>query len=150
MTVGALCAECRNWFLRGIVRGRFRIEGGTLSEIPGAGEGQCPYVRLIGSAANDGVWRYPASGLRDEEFEGAVWLMAVPPEFEELCDEIGEWEERSRMSLEAAAEASLSPYVSESFAGYEVKRREGIGDAAADWRDERLGFSARLKRWRKA
>ena len=76
--------------------------------------------------------------------------MAVPPEFEALCDEIGEWEERCRASLEAAAEASLSPIVSESFAGYEVRRREGIGDAAADWRDGRLGFAARLNRWRKA
>ena len=147
MTVGGLCAECRNWFPRAVVRGRFRVENGVLSPVPEAVAGQ--YIRLVGSAANDGVWRYPAAGVSDEEFEGAVWLMAVPPEFEELSREIDEWEERRRASLEAASEASLSPFVSESFAGYEYRRREGIGDGPFDWRDPRLGFAARLNRWRK-
>ena len=147
MTVGELCAYCRNWFLRESVRGVFSVRGGVLGEVPGAVPGQ--YVRLIGSPADDGVYRYPVSGLRDGEFYGAVWLMDVPAAFEELALEIDAWERRSRELLAKAAEGAAEPFRSESFGGYSYTRAEAVGDAPFDWRDGRLGFSARLRPWRK-
>ena len=154
MTVGELCAVCRNWFVKDVVRGSFSVRHGVLCEIPGTAVGQ--YVRIVGSRANDGVYRYPAGStddgtdaLCDEEFDGAVWLMAPPPEFLRLCRDITAWEEKAGAALDEAAQGAASPYRSESFGGYEYVRRDGIGDLPADWRDERLGFASRLSRWRK-
>ena len=156
MTVGELCAVCRNWFVKDVVRGRFSVRDGVLCAIPGAADGQ--YIRLVGSRANDGVYRYPAGGgedgsdaegLSDEEFDGAVWLMAPPPEFIGLCRDITAWEERSGAAAERAMDEAGAPYRSESFGGYEYVRSDGIGDLPLDWRDGRLGFASRLSRWRK-
>ena len=147
MTVGELCAVCRNWFVKDIVRGRFAVRGGVLCEVPGAEEGQ--YIRLIGSRSDDGVYRYPASGLCDGEFDGAVWLMAVPSGFEALCGEIDEWEKKAKAAAESAADGAASPYRSEAFGGYEYRRADGLGDIPLDWRDERLGFAGKLRRWSK-
>ncbi|MBE6725664.1 MAG: hypothetical protein E7576_10835 [Ruminococcaceae bacterium] len=146
MTVGELCAVCRNWFVKESVRGRFSVCGGVLGEVPGAEPGQ--YIRVIGSTGSDGVYRYPAVGLRDEVFEGAVWLMAPPPGFVALAREIDAWEKAARGSLEKAVENAGSGFRSESFGGYEYVRGDA-GDAPFDWRDERLGFSARLRAYRK-
>ena len=147
MTVGELCAVCRNWFLKDSVRGRFTVRGGVLSDVPGAVPGQ--YVRIIGSPSDDGVYRWPASGLRDGVFEGAVWLMAVPGEFEALAGEIDAWEKRSREALGKAADRAAKPYRSECFWGYAYTAAEDVGDAPFDWRDGRLGFASRLRAWRK-
>lgn len=146
MTVGELCALCRNWFLVKSVRGRFAIRGGSLADVPGAAEGQ--YVRIIGSAADDGVCRYPGTGLTDGEFDGAVWLMAPPAEFEALAGEIDAWERKARAAMDRLTDG-VGGYRSESFGGYEYVRSETASDAPLDWRDERLGFSARLNMWRK-
>ena len=105
MTVGELCAVCRNWFVEGSVRGRFSIREGVLGEVPGAAAGQ--FIRLIGSTSNDGVYRCPAVGLKDEEFEGAVWLMAPPPGFVALAREIDAWEKSARRSLGKAVENAV-------------------------------------------
>lgn len=147
MTVGELCAVCRNWFLKESVRGRFCIRGGVLEPVPGIREGQ--FIRLIGSTANDGVYRCPAVGLKDEEFEGAVWLMAPPDGFVALAGEIDAWEKSARASLGKAVENAGEGFRSESFGGYEYVREDGVGNAPFDWRDERLGFSARLRAYRK-
>lgn len=147
MTVGELCAVCRNWFVEGSVRGRFSIREGVLDGVPGAAAGQ--FIRLIGSTSNDGVYRCPAVGLKDEEFEGAVWLMAPPPGFVALAGEIDAWEKSARRSLGKAVENAGEGYRSESFGGYEYVRENGVGDVPFDWRDERLGFSARLRAYRK-
>lgn len=145
MTVGDLCAECRNWFVRNVIRGRFEISEGVLRAADGEVDLTAgTYVRLIGSRFNDGVWPLPASGLHDEVFDGAVWLMAPPPDFVALCGEIDRWQARAAGALE---EALASPYRSESFGGYEYVRASGT--ASANWRDEALGFFPRLRQYRK-
>ena len=152
MEVGGLCSVCRNWFVRDIVRGRFSVQDGALCEVDGAVPGQ--YVRIVGSRFHDGVFRYPSCACgddgcaqTDEEFDGAVWLMAPPPDFLALCRDIADWEAQSGRALETLMEAS--PYRSESFGGYEYTRADGTGDLPFGWRDERLGFVSRLNRWRK-
>lgn len=85
-----LCAELRNYFLgdypmRNIHRGTFTISGGSIAPLDFLKENQ--YFRIVGSTFNDGVYQYPAIGLTDETFAGAVWAMAVPPAVIALADE---------------------------------------------------------------
>lgn len=148
MTLYELCAECRNWFLRGIVRGTFTVSGGLL-ELDDVPDGQ--YVRIVGSVFNDGVHQCPVSGLADEIFSGAVWLMAVPADFLALLNDINAWEAANKDAIASATAEILSagPYTSESFAGYTYTKKTSLGDIATSWRDPRLGFTARLNMWRK-
>jgi len=148
MTMYELCAECRNWFTRGVIRGTFRISDGAIEPPSGIQTGQ--YFRVVGSVFNDGIWQYPASGMTDEEFSGAVWLLAIPPDFVALLDDINAWEAANRDAIaSAAAEIIAGPYTSESFAGYTYTKKTSLGDVPTTWKDPRLGFSARLNEWRK-
>ena len=148
MTMYELCAECRNWFLRSVVAGSFTVSGGVLGEVAGAQDGQ--YIRIVGSTFNDGIHRYPVAGLADETFSGAVWLLAIPQDFENLLKDINAWETANAEAVKnATAEVLSGPYTSESFAGYTYQKKTGFGDVATSWQDPRLGFSARLNRWRK-
>lgn len=150
MTLFELCAECRNWFLRGIVAGTFTVSGGALGEVSGAQDGQ--YIRIVGSVFNDGIYKYPVTkDLTDETFDGAVWLLGIPKDFEALLDDINAWETANADAVKnATAEVLSGPYTSESFAGYTYQKKTGFGDVATSWRDPRLGFAARLNEWRKA
>ena len=149
MTMYELCSECRNWFLRRIVRGTFTVSDGTLDGIDGAGTGQ--YIRIVGSVYNDGVFEYPVHGLVDETFDGAVWLLGIPKDFVALLNDIKAWETANAEAIKnATAEVLTGPYTSESFAGYTYTRKSGFGDVATTWRDPRLGFAKRLNVWRKA
>ena len=138
-----ICAELRNWFVVDkVFRSDFQIHNGhlDLSGVEGAKEGQ--YIRIIGSTFNDGVFQYPTNNLRDETFDGAVWLLAVPPDVIELAAEVGQWREKY-------SEASESPYTSESFGGYSYTKASGTGisgASGASWRDI---FCQRLNQWRK-
>lgn len=144
-----LCRELNNWFevrddkgeYSGRKYGTFTISGGTLS-VDGAQDGQ--YFRIVDSVFNDGVHQYPASGLTDETFTGAVWLMRVPPEVVSLDKEIDAWKEQYQEFLN-------SPYQSESFAGYSYTKASGSGSNAAGgssvtWQSV---FADRLSHWRK-
>lgn len=138
-----LCAELKNYFLRNqredIHNGLFSISGGSI-DLPFLLDGQ--YFRIVGSVFNDGVHRYPAFDLTDEEFSGAVWAMAVPPSVIALSAEIEAWNEKN-------AEALESPYTSESFGGYSYTKATtgGVGaDGAFTWRDQ---FASRLTKWRR-
>lgn len=148
MTMGELCAECRNWFTRGIIRGTFTIQNGELSPLDGIEPGT--WIRIVGSIHNDGVWEYPHGEFTDEEFSGAVWILAIPPDFVALRNDIDAWERDSAAALASAtAEVLSGPYSSESFAGYTYQRKTGVGDVPTTWRDPRLPFAARINRWRK-
>lgn len=138
-----LCAELKNYFLRNqredIHNGLFTISGGSI-DLPFLLDGQ--YFRIVGSVFNDGVHRYPAFDLTDEEFSGAVWAMAVPPSVIALSAEIEAWNEKN-------AEALASPYTSESFGGYSYTKATtgGVGtNGAFTWRDQ---FASRLTKWRR-
>lgn len=133
--IEAVCRELHNYFQRTVMSGTFSIENGVLTVV-GAQDGQ--YIRIIGSVFNDGVYVYPVSGLTDEVYDGAVWLMAVPPDVLQLAADIKTWNEANEKALN-------SPYQSESFDGYSYTKESGNGETAT-WQSH---FRKRLNQWRK-
>lgn len=133
-----VCQYLRNWFEQTKYVGDFTIidgeltfgDGGTLPLLFGQ------YYRVIGSVLNDGVHKHPYDNLSDESFHGSVWLMAVPPDFVGLVDDIDKW-------LEANSAAINSPYQSESFGGYSYSKD---GARGTTWHTQ---FASRLEPWRK-
>ena len=133
----------RNWFKKTEYSGDFTIENGRLKTEYSGGEisianGQ--YFRVHGSALNDGVYQYPATGLHDETFSGAVWGLAIPPALIDIADEITEWQDKY-------AEAVASPYQSESYSrGSYSRAKASAGQSAVSWKTT---FADRLAPWRK-
>lgn len=129
----------RNWFTvdGGIHSGTFTIEGGGIT-LPFLANGQ--YFRIIGSVFNDGLHQYPASDLKAETFEGTVWALAVPQAVIELAAEIEAWQKKN-------GDASVSPYQSESFGGYQYsKATDAETGGAVTWQS---AFKQQLSAWRK-
>ena len=149
MTMYELCAECRNFFPRSVIRGSFTVRDGAFEPLPDVPDGA--WIRVIGSMFNDGVYQYPANGRTDETFSGAVWVLAIPEDFVALYNDIKAWEAANGDAIASATAEILSagPYTSESFAGYTYTKKTSLGDVATTWKDPRLGFSARLNAWRK-
>ena len=138
-----LCGEIRNWFeVRRSIR-RFEIENGQI-DIPDIQPGE--YYRIVGSVFNDGVYQHPTYDLHDESFDGAVWLMAVPPEVLDLASDIKDWRDK----YETTDSTLLSPYQSESFGGYAYSKSGGGAGSGLDLSGTWQGaFAARLRRGRK-
>lgn len=143
MTLTDLCAELNNWFDKSRHFGSFTIKDGVIdlnSLITGGFVQGGQYFRIVGSVFNDGVYKYPASGLVDEVFEGAVWAMAVPPSVIALQTQIDEWESKYGAIVN-------SPYQSESFGGYSyTKAGSGNADGTSSWQ---VYFHSQLNKWRK-
>ena len=147
--ISELCKEINNWdFVKGAKKyfGKFRIENGELLGFEEKLQ-QGQYFRIAGSVFNDGVYTYPASSLKDEIFDGAVWAMAIPEEVIALADEIDAWIAK----YGGVDSANMSPYNSESFGGYSYSKSGGgaaTGGAGAGgtWQ---TAFAQRLNRWRK-
>ena len=95
-----LCGHLRNWFDRERYAGTFTVENGSIA-LPFLREGQ--YFRILGSTYNDGVHQYPAYGLTDEAFDGAVWALAIPPSVLALDAEIEAWQDKN-------GDTAASPY----------------------------------------
>lgn len=142
-----VCAEIRNYFLRGyedIHEGTFVISNGSIEPLSFLQEGQ--YYRVVGSVFNDGVWKYGESSeyMKDETFTGAVWAMAVPPSVIALDSEIESWIAENKAVLS-------SPYISESFGGYSYSkssgraRQDGTSEAYT-WKEQ---FGSQLNRFRR-
>lgn len=132
-----LCGHLRNWFDRERYAGTFTVENGSVA-LPFLHEGQ--YFRIIGSTFNDGVHQYPAYGLTDETFDGAVWALAIPPSVLALDAEIEAWQAKN-------GDASASPYSSESFGGYSYSRAtDAKTGGAVTWQS---AFRSKLNQWRK-
>lgn len=137
--------EIHNWFrvrdsVDGIHSGKYTIENGGIT-LPFLRDGQ--YFRILGSVYNDGLHQYgPAMEvLRDEQFDGAVWALAVPESVVKLAGEIAAWQDKYGAVVD-------SPYTSESFGGYSYSKASGAGDSAGSggWQG---AFRARLNQWRK-
>ena len=129
----------RNWFpvKGGIHSGTFTIKDGGIT-LPFLADGQ--YFRICGSVFNDGLHRYPATDLVDEEFSGAIWELAIPPAVVDLADEIGAWQKKN-------GSAAASPYQSESFGGYSYsKATDAETGGAVTWQSV---FKRQLSAWRK-
>lgn len=144
-----ICQELKNWFEREKIFGDFKIEDGNITkggeDLPLV-EGQ--YFRIIGSLFNDGVHQVSSSlHLKDEEFSGAVWSMAVPPTVIDLAAEIKAWQAK----YGGVDSVSMSPYASESFGGYSYSKSGGGAGSSANggagtWQG---AFASRLNMWRK-
>ena len=129
----------KNWFLvpGGIHEGTYTIEDGGIT-LPFLANGQ--YFRICGSVFNDGLHQYPASDLKAETFDGTVWALAVPQAVIDLAAEIEAWETKN-------GDASVSPYQSESFGGYQYsKETDSATGGAVTWQS---AFRSRLNAWRK-
>ena len=129
----------KNWFLvpGGIHEGTYTIEDGGIT-LPFLVNGQ--YFRICGSVFNDGLHQYPASDLKEETFDGTVWALAVPQAVIDLSTEIESWQTKN-------GDASVSPYQSESFGGYQYsKATDSASGGAVTWQS---AFRSRMNAWRK-
>lgn len=137
-----LCAHLNNYFVREIHAGTYAISDGSIGDVPFLIDGQ--YFRIVGSVLNDGVYKYPATDLKDETFEGQIWAMAVPPAVIALSQEIDDW-------VTANANALNSPYQSESFGGYSYSVKGGSvnSNGQAEVLTWQAQFRSRLNPWRK-
>lgn len=125
-----------NWFPHRFVAGFYSFHGGECDQIVFLQDGQ--YFRVVGSVFNDGLHRWPATDLHDEDFEGEVWALAVPPAFEELVDDISDY---------ATANPVSSNLTSESFGGYSyTKGTDPSTGAAVGWQG---AFRSRLNPYRR-
>lgn len=129
-----ILAHINNYFVTEIKKGGCKISDGTIA-LPFLQTNQ--YFRIVGSVFNDGVYKYPASGLTDEEFAGEVWALAVPPAVSALASTIQAW----------TAENPQAAYTSESFGGYSYSKATNAQTGlSATWQDV---FRNELNRWRK-
>ena len=131
-----MCAECRNYFIKDIHFGTFKIESGAIEPLDFLQEGQ--YFRIVGSVLNDGVYQYPSSDLVDETFDGAVWAMSVSPSFIALSAEIKDWQDK---------DGKPSAYTSESFGGYSYTKATNAKGQVATWKEV---FAPQLNQYRRA
>ena len=144
-----LCGYLRNWFDRERILGKFKIQGGVIVPENSLGElsllnGQ--YIRIVGSVLNDGVLLYKSTGvegLRDESFNGAIWILAIPQAVVDISKEITAWQAK----YGGADSAAMSPFASESFGGYSYSKGAiGTNGEGAGWVS---AFGSRLSQWRK-
>ena len=120
--------------------GKFVIENGEI-DLSDCDIKNGQYFRIIGSVYNDGVHQYPPEGLVDEEFDGAVWLMRVPPQVISLLSEILAWDEKYGPIVD-------SPFNSESFGGYSYYKgyRNRATATITSWKGK---FAEKINKWRK-
>lgn len=156
MNITEICAYLRNYFTptgkrddRSFIHsGSFKIIDGNISDIDFLKENQ--YFRLINSSLNDGVYcncPEDLKNLQNEEFDGCIWEMSVPPAFLKLCEDIQAW----RSKNESTESANMSPFTSENFNNYGYSKSnsrigESNGGNAVTWQGQ---FSNRLSTWRK-
>ena len=131
-----MCAECRNYFVKDIRFGTFKIESGAIEPLDFLQEGQ--YFRIVDSVFNDGVYKYPATELKDETFYGAIWAMSVPPSFIALASNIEDWQKK---------DGKPSAYTSESFGGYSYTKATNAKGQVATWKEV---FASQLNQYRRA
>ena len=157
MLMTELCQELKNWFEKDIKRGRFIVRDGELRIILSDGNEvglgvylqNNQYYRLVGSVFNDGVHQYTATPnetdtlINEDAFDGAVWLMAVPPAVIALANDIKKFND-------TYGDTVNNPYSSESFGGYSYTKASGTnkngGSSGATWQSV---FKSRLNKWRK-
>ena len=126
-------------------RGEFSISDGEIDLTGKILNGQ--YFRIQNSIFNDGVHQYPATDLTDETFTGKIQAMAIPKDLIAIAGEIEEW-----MTKNAAVDSTaMSPFNSESFAGYAYSKSSGGASSGTSgnapiWA---AAYGGRLARWRK-
>lgn len=146
-TIYNVCQYLKNWFdhSQPHYSGKITIESGALPETYGLKVGQ--YFRIVDSAVNDGVYQYPVTTLIDEEFNGAIWGMALPKPFLALLDDIEAWQTK----YAGVSSVAMSPFTSENVPGvYSYSKSSGANDTTKDKSGTWQGvFGARLAPYRK-
>ena len=144
-----VCNNLKNWFWHEQNIGSISIDDGQLL-CNGTPINIKPnqYYRIIGSIFSDGVWQYTDEDVpQDEEFDGAIWTMAIPAAFLAIIEEMKEWEAKNG----GVDSEMMSPYQSESFGGYSYSKASG-GTNADGSISAPTAFSVYAKRlnvWRK-
>ena len=141
-----LCRELKNWFDKRRYFGIFEIENGEFVDVDYLQVGQ--YFRIVGSVFNDGVYEYtgePIADLKDEQFQGAIWALAIPNEVISLSKDIAAWQAKYG-SVDSQA---MSPFNSESFGGYSYSKSAGGSGSGANSNSWQAAFADRLNMWRK-
>ena len=134
--------EIKNYFIQEVYVGDFSIQNGSL-DVSFLKNDQ--YFKIHGSTFNDGVYQFPTDSLKDEDFSGEVWALAIPATVISLADDIGEWIEENDPILK-------SPFSSESFGGYSYSKESAVhsnnssGTGAVSWKTI---FADDLNEWRK-
>lgn len=141
-----VCKELNNWFDRGRrYFGTFKIVSGNLTGFEDKLK-QGQFYRVIGSDFNDGVRQFgdESDALTDETFDGAIWIMSVPPDVQRLAADIAAWRER----YETTDSPALSPFAMESYKNYMYQMRGALSNEAAviTWQSV---FALRLNQFRK-
>lgn len=142
-----LCKELNNWFDTQRLFGKFTVVDGKITDHKFLSCIQPEqYFRIVGSVFNDGVYQSTDElSLHDEVFDGAVWLMAVPPSVIELADEIKSWNDKYGV----VDSENMSPYNSESFGGYSYSKSGGGSSDDGNSGTWQSVFNNRLKQYRK-
>lgn len=156
MVLTEICAYLRNYFTPAGKRtdcsfmhsGSFEIRDGRLLNADFLKSGQ--YFRITGSDLNDGVYcncPEDLKTLQNEDFDGSIWEMSIPPAFLKLSEDIQAW----KTANESAGSINMSPFTSESFGGYSYskssnKSGDSSGGNSVTWQRQ---FSDRLNTWRK-
>lgn len=146
-----ICAYLNNWFDMNddheplpSWRGQFVISDGNIDLEGKILNGQ--YFRIQNSIFNDGIYKYPATDLTDETFTGKVQAMAIPKDLIKIAGEITEWMDANGKATSQA----MSPFNSESFAGYSYSKSTGAADKGSNGMPIWAGvYGGRLARWRK-
>lgn len=133
-----ICDSIHNYFVKDTIHGRFSIENGTL-DTSGIRILEGQYFQIKGSVLNDGIYKHPEFSLKDEEFHGAIYLLAIPADIIAIAEEIETWESENGKAL-------ASPYQSESFADYNYTRASSASGGQFTWRDV---FKSKLDQYRK-
>ena len=135
-----ICSYLKNYFSEPEDRhiGKFEVIDGALTPSDFLKDGQ--FFRIIGSTFNDGVYKNPCAGLKDEKFNGAVWAMRVPPALIALAEEIETYETEKNTKM---SEEGWGMFSSQSFKGYSGTVRS---DADLSWKKK---FAPQLAPWRK-
>ena len=137
-TLTEICLYLNNFFWRQKREGTIKIVDGTFTA-DYLKEGQ--YFRILGSDLNDGVHKYPATDLEDEEFTGSIWSMAVPQAVIDLASDIEAWQAKYG-SVDSIA---MSPYSSENFGNYGYgKEVGGVDDSGNSKNSWKSIFASRL------
>ena len=142
-----ICGHIHNYFetdpitgQRMIYPGTYTISGGTIV-LPFMTNGE--YFRVFGSRMNDGVYKYPASGLSDETFNGVIWEMRPPKAFLDLVADVVDW-------MSKYGDAMKNPYQSEDVIGVyrytKMTTGKVTGEYIATWQNV---YKDQLNEWRK-
>ena len=138
-----VCAELNNYFWRDKRNMKLKIVGGTFN-CDFLQNGQ--YFRIVGSIFNDGVHKYPATDLHDEEFDGSIWSMAVPQAVIDLASDIDAWQTQ----YGGVNSPAMSPFASESFGNYSYSKGSAAsGASSGNSNSWQAVFASRLNKWRR-